>query len=376
MTLAEELAQEWRSRLQADCPNETQATRESIIRWLLGKDLERFDTLAPNQLAIAKQAMDYRYRILRQRYLGVSQERAYRNLMARLSSLVMLRNKIRTWVALSRDRQRAVVDVLQEVIQELLNSDRYLQQQIAQIAQCTSDHRLWNALLLATTEEYCLRPIRNQPLLLYRFVNYLRRSQRGGITQVPGGDLVRLVSEEVVPDETDSPVSLLDTHAIAQYQEAQAVEEQQAARTAVKEKFEDYLAEHLGPDAVRWLHLYLQGKSQEAIARALNKPVKDVYRLREKISYHAIRVFALKIQPELVTGWLETSLEEHRLGLTQAQWEEYWESLSLQQRQLLDLLKAGKSMEAIASDLNLKTNQVMGEWSKLYLTALDLRSAS
>lgn len=57
--------------------------------------------------------------------------------------------------------------------------------QIAPIARCTADPRLRNALLLAATEEYCLRPVCNKPLLVYRFVNYLRRTQRGGLTQVP-----------------------------------------------------------------------------------------------------------------------------------------------------------------------------------------------
>ena len=116
--------------------------------------------------------------------------------------------------------------------------------------------------------------------------------------------------------------------------------------------------------------------TQEAIARALNKPVKDVYRLREKISYHAIRVFALKIQPELVASWLETSLSEHDLGLTPHQWQHYWEKLTPVQQQILEMGKAGKSFDAIANTLKMKSNQVMGEWSKLYLAALDLRSAS
>jgi len=38
-------------------------------------------------------------------------------------------------------------------------------------------------------------------------------------------------------------------------------------------------------------------------------------------------------------------------------------------------LKAGKTPEAIAKDLNWKVNQVMGEWSKLYLAAQALRGA-
>jgi DNA-directed RNA polymerase specialized sigma24 family protein len=374
--VADELEQEWRMRLLNDYPDQSPTTRHSITRWLLGENLERFDTLTPTQIEIAKQAMDYRYRILRQRYLGVEPERAYRHLTTRLAGLVTLRNKIRTWVSLSRDRQRAVVDVLQEVIQELLNSDRYIQKQIAWIAQCTEDIRLRDALLLTSIEEYCLRPIRNQPLLVYRFVNFLRRSQRGGMTHIPEGDKVRLVSEEVTPDDTDSPVSLLDNQAITDYQEAQAGEEQQVLRQSVRKEFEVYLTENLGPEAADWLRLYLQGKSQEAIAKALNKPVKEIYRLREKISYHAIKVFSIKAKPELVASWLETSLQEHNLGLTPRQWQELLDSLTPEQRQLLEQRKAGKSLEAIAKDLNLKVNQVIGEWSKLYLAAQALRSAS
>ena len=376
--LADELEQDWRDRLASDYPTLSPVTSQSIVRWLLGDNVERFETLLPNQLAIAKQAMDYRYRILRQRYLGVEPVRAYRNLTNRLGGLVTLRNKIRTWVSLSRDRQRAVADVLQEVIQELLNSDRYIQKQIAWIAQCTDDTRLRDALLLTTVEEYCLRPIRNQPLLVYRFVNFLRRSQRGGMTHVPEGDMVRLVSEEMTLDDTDSPVSLLDSQATADYQETQAFEEQQTLRLSVRQEFENYLreTENLGPVAAQWLRLYLQGQSQEAIASALNMPVKQVYRLREKISYHAIRVFSIKAKPELVASWLETSLREHSLGLTPVQWQEYWETLTPEQRQLIDKLKSGKTVDAIAKDLNLKINQVVGEWSKLYLAAQALRSAS
>jgi DNA-binding CsgD family transcriptional regulator len=193
---------------------------------------------------------------------------------------------------------------------------------------------------------------------------------------VPEGDTVRLVSEEVTPDETDSPVSLLDNQAVADYQDTQAFEEQQTLRMSVSKEFEAYLSENLGPDAAKWLRLYLQGQSQDAIASALNKPVKEVYRLREKISYHAIRVFSVKEKPELVANWLETSLEEHSFGLTPNQWQEYLESLTPFQHQLLEKLKAHQTPEAIAKDLNLKINQVIGEWSKLYLAAQALRGAN
>lgn len=376
MKLAEKLAQDWKQQLLTDYPHLPETTHQSIINWLIGENPERFESLDATGLNIAKGAINFRYQILRQRYLSIAPERAYRNLIQRLGSLVMVRQKIRTWVSLSRDRQRTVVDVLQEVIQEMLQADRYLQQQMAWIAGNTTDSRLRNALLLAATEEYCLRPIRNQPLLVYRFVNYLRRTQRGGLTQVPAQELIRLISEEVTPTETEGPVSLLDTRALSEYQEASASEEQQILREAVCKEFEIYLATNIGPEAVEWLRLYLQGCSQEVMSQKLNLPVKQLYRLREKVSYHAIRVFALKIQPELVGSWLEISLSQHSLGLTPQAWKQYCEDLTPMQRQLIQLLKAGEPIETIGKIMNLKSNQVISEWTKLYLAAQTLRNAS
>ena len=309
MALAEELADRWRSRLQKELPDHKPDIQESIISWLLGDNPARLDELDRSLQQVTEQAMDYRYRILRERYLGVGPDRAYRQLIQRLGSLFLIRNKIKTWIALSRDRQRSVVDVLQEVIQELLQNDTYLQQQVGWIAKCTENPRLRNALLLASTEEYCLRPIRNQPLLSYRFVNYLRRSQRGGMTQVPAKDFIRLVSEEIAPDNSEGSVSLLDTQAVVRYQEEQSAEELRELRASVQHKFESYLETTVNPLAAEWLRLYLQGQTQESIAQSLNLPVKEIYRLREKITYHAVRVFAAKSQPELVSNWLSGDVE-------------------------------------------------------------------
>ncbi|MGC1246473.1 MAG: HetZ-related protein 2 [Spirulinaceae cyanobacterium] len=372
--LASQLEETWRDRLQEDYPQQNPQRLQSIVRWLLGEDLKRFEGLAPNQTRIVRQAMDYRYRILQQRYFGVAPTQAYRNLITRLGSLVMLRNKIRTWVALSRDRQRAVADVIQEVIQEMLNSDRYVQKQIAWIAECTTEERLRDTLLLTTIEEYCLRPIRNQPLLVYRFVNFLRRSQKGGMTQVPQGDIIRLISEELTLEASDSPVSLLDSQAITDWQDTQDWEEQQVQRSNIKREFEKYLEDNISSTAALWLQLYLQGRSQDAIAKILELPIKQVYRLREKVSYHAIKVFALKGKPELVANWLEISLKEHNLGLTPKQWEEFVQNLNPIQHKLIEALQDEQSFEAIAQSLNWKLYQVMGEWSKIYLAAQSLRS--
>lgn len=376
MVIVDDLEKSWQSRIQTDCPEQSEDAIASIVAWLVGEDRDRFEDLPKAKLAIFKQAMDYRYRILIQRYLGLPQTRAYNKLIQRLSSLFLIRNKIRTWVSLSRDRRRSVIDVLQEVIQEMIQSDRHIQGQIRWIAQCTSNPRLRNALMFTSIEEYCLRPIRNQPLLVYRFVNYLRRTQRGGMTQVPTGDMIRLVSEEVTLDDSANPISLLDDEAISQYQDTQHWEDQQSLRSTVKHEFVSYLEENVSLEAAQWLQYHLQGKTQEAIAQTMDLDIRQVYRLREKISYHAIRVFGLKSEHELVTSWLGTSLTEHSLGLTPTQWEDFWASLTPDQQQIINKLKDGKTIDQIASEANAKTSQIMSEWSKLYLASQTIRGAA
>jgi hypothetical protein len=372
--LAAEIAEYWQERLGTEYPQQSATNHTSITNWLVGEDRDRFGPMPPEQLSIVRQAMDYRYRILIQRYLGVSSERAFKNLMQRLGSLAIIREKVRAWLSVSRDRQRTVVDVIQEVVQEMLQSDKYIRQQVNWIAKCTPNPRLRDTLMLATLEEYCLRPVRNQPLLTHRFVNYLRRSQRGGVTNVPRNDSIKMVSDAVTDESGESSFNLLDRQVLDNYQEQQEWEETQVQRTQVKEQMLAYLEENLGVQAKSWLEMYLLGKTPEEIAQQLGMDIKQVYRLREKISYHAVKVFAVKSQPELVADWLKTSMKENNLGLTISQRQELEQGLNDQQLQVLAGIQAGESIENLAKKLSLKTNQVVGEWSQIYLQAQELRN--
>ncbi len=365
----------WQRQLQSDLSNQSEQTRSAIAQWLIG-DPARFDSMTPAELKLACKAMDYRYRILISRYWGLSPERGYQRLLQKLGGLFLIRTKVRTWIALSRDRKRAVKDVLQEVIQEMLQSDRFLRSQAQWIGECTERSSLRNLLTLATIEEYCLRPIRNQPLLVYRFVNYLRRSQRGGMTQVPSDELIQLISEEMGTDDADGTLSLLDFEALDRYEAQKALENQQAARQLVKQQFSDYLQVKLGDHAVQWLDLHLQGYAQDSISRQLGLNVREAYRLREKISYHAIRIFTLKEQPDLVFSWLKTSLRRHNLGLTAPEWDTYWASLQPDQQKMLTAFKAGEPVESIARSFGLTPKQVASQWAELYLLAQETRVAS
>ncbi len=370
--IIDRIAIQWAARIATEGAEQNATTQASIVNWLLGEDRHRWETLDLAHLKIAEQAMDYRWRILRQRYLGLPPERAYKNLMQRLGGLAVLRDKIRAWLTLSNDRQRNVLDVLQEVIQEMLQGDKYIQQQIVWIGQCTKNPRLRDILLFASIEEYCLRPIRNRPLLAHRFVNYLCRSQKGGVTNIPQGDIIKLISDEII-DDSDATLSLLDKQAQENYHQQQEWEEIQVIRDRVKDTLRNYLIEQVSPEAGQWLDLYLQGKPPASIAIALKMEIGQVYRLREKIDYHTLKVFAIKAESELVSKWLYTSLTEHNLGLTPSQWESFCDSLDPSKLEILMALKSGSSVESIAKSLQIKTNQVTGAWGHIYLAAQKIR---
>ncbi|NJM56922.1 MAG: hypothetical protein HC857_05115, partial [Synechococcales cyanobacterium RU_4_20] len=97
-----------------------------------------------------------------------------------------------------------------------------------------------------------------------------------------------MISEEIAPDAEETPMSLFDNEALSQFQRQQDWEQTQVQRKAVQDEFEAYLAERVEPLAVDWLRLYLQGYNQDAIAEEMRIPIKKVYRLREKVSYHAV----------------------------------------------------------------------------------------
>lgn len=182
--LADKLKSVWDYRLSQEHPHDAPQRRQSIVRWLLGADLKKLERLSESELAIAEQKFEYRYQILQNRYLGTTCSQGYRRLIGRLGAVLMLRPQIQTWAAHSNDRQKVLADIVQKIIQTLLRQDPDLQQQISWIAECTEETNLRDTLLLATVEEYCLRPLHNQPLLLHRFVTFLRRQSRDDQTKL------------------------------------------------------------------------------------------------------------------------------------------------------------------------------------------------
>lgn len=384
MNIAQGLSQQWLQRIASEHPEINAEDRGAIVNWLLGESPERLSDLTEADLAVARQAIEYRHRILQQRYLNVSSKQGYQQLTERLSNLFLIRNKIKAWISLSRVRRRTVVDVMQETVQEMVRSDRHLAQQFQWIARCTQSSRLQSILMLASIEEYCLRPIRSQPLIVYRFVDYLQRNQAGGITQVPSGELIRLISLDFFggdneyglfdsSSEENDAYSLLRSEDIEAFQAREFEDEEASLRQLVKNEFKQYLSNALDDTASTWLELYLNGYSQERIAQELNLSMQQIYRLREKVSYHAVRVFALRQQPRLVFEWLKTSLVEHNFGLTRSQWNTFYDTLTNEQQAVLTYFREERSADEIARILNLKSRQIQSIWAQIYLQSQSLR---
>ena len=65
---------------------------QAIAQWLVGESA-RFEQMSPAEIALAKKAMDYRYRIFISRYWGLSPEKAYQKLLQKLGGLFLIRSK-------------------------------------------------------------------------------------------------------------------------------------------------------------------------------------------------------------------------------------------------------------------------------------------
>jgi hypothetical protein len=167
MTLEEKkLTQLWLDKVSTQHPEISEDEKRIIVIWLVGHEFQ--------QKEIANQGVEYLWNILHQRYLGVSPSYAYRNLITRLGSAVIRRNHMKKGIVLQKGLQRTMLNILQEVLEELLQTDSYIQKEMAEIAKLTSNRQLQNALLFTTAEEYCLRPVYNQPLLAYAFIEALQ----------------------------------------------------------------------------------------------------------------------------------------------------------------------------------------------------------
>lgn len=175
--------------------NSTQ--RGGLMRWLLGENIDKLENLTTEELASATHAITNRYRILRNYYLGITPKQAYSHLFNRFGTVMMKYSLLRNWMTASQGHQKTLLIALEGMIEQILRVDPYLRSQQNQIAQCTDDSSLRNALLLTTIEEYCLHSINNYPLLLHLLSNFLRALQDQQQITSQQHKLLQLLSTEI-----------------------------------------------------------------------------------------------------------------------------------------------------------------------------------
>lgn len=168
----------WESRLLTDYPSIDCTQRNSIQQWLLAEKVEKIETLTVQELVTVTRTLNSRYRILQRHYLGVTPIQAYRHLFDSLGAIILKIPQLRGWSRQNRERQKVIINTLQQMVEDMLQADPYLQQQKTWIAKCTRDISLRNALLLTIIEEYCGYSLANHSLLLHLLFNFLNRQSQ------------------------------------------------------------------------------------------------------------------------------------------------------------------------------------------------------
>jgi hypothetical protein len=145
-------------------------------------------------------------------------------------------------------------------------------------------------------------------------------------------------------------------------------------RDRVVSELVQYLQSQDQPECVDYLTLKLQDLSASEIDRILGLSPRQRDYLQQRFKYH-VEKFARTQNWKLVHEWLGADLDQ-KLGMSSVQWEAFKGTLSVEQRQLLELKRNQESDKAIASALNCTAKQVQKRWAQLLEMAAICRNSS
>lgn len=136
----------------------------------------------------------------------------------------------------------------------------------------------------------------------------------------------------------------------------------------------EYLQSQDQPECVDYLTLKLQDLSASEIDRILGLSPRQRDYLQQRFKYH-VEKFARTQNWKLVHEWLGADLDQ-KLGMSSVQWEAFKGTLSLEQRQLLEMKRNQENDKAIASILKCTPKQVQKRWAALLEMAAQCRNSS
>ncbi|MGK7942363.1 MAG: hypothetical protein AB4062_19830 [Crocosphaera sp.] len=164
----EKLTLFWLKKLHQDLPQYTLDEHKVIINWLLENNnfLDIDKPVKIEKLLDYKTRLDYRFNLLKERYLGLNYVESYGNLISRLQSVAIQFSSFLS-IQYCQKFHQSMLTVVEKLLEEMITYDIYLNKRFKKIIAGTSHQHLREALILATIEEYCLHSVNNKPFFLY-----------------------------------------------------------------------------------------------------------------------------------------------------------------------------------------------------------------
>ncbi|NJN72530.1 MAG: hypothetical protein HC799_06775 [Limnothrix sp. RL_2_0] len=98
------LQQHWHKQCEQDYAHQKSPQEIAVlIQWLLGDHVDQWGEKSAQEWVLLQKGLEYRYRVL-QKYLSQKPSQRYGQLLKHLGKVITLRQQIKTWISLSRDR--------------------------------------------------------------------------------------------------------------------------------------------------------------------------------------------------------------------------------------------------------------------------------
>ena len=143
-------------------------------------------------------------------------------------------------------------------------------------------------------------------------------------------------------------------------------------RDRVVAELMEYLQAQGQEECVNYLVLKLQDLSAPEIDEILGLTARKRDYLQQRFKYH-VEKFSRQNNWKLVHQWLGADLDQ-KLGLSSQQWEAFWNQLSAEQQQLLQLKQDQISDREIAQTLACTLKQLQKRWTQVLEMAWKIRN--
>lgn len=232
--------------------------------------------------------------------------------------------------------------------------------------------RLELAEYLSFAEQYAKRRIslpgcRNQQLIVLRAKSFARR-------QPPEVAIdMELAVEGGKGEEAEQYARSSAVQQVREQMVSEAIDPAEAVlRDRILNELVDYLRNQGHHDCVDYLSLKMQDLSAPEIDEVLGLSPRQRDYLQQRFKYHVER-FSRMHNWELVHQWLGADVDD-RLGMSGALWTLFWEELTPEQQQLVQLKQAQKDEKTIGKAIGCTPKQVQKRWFKLLTFAWQVRN--